>query len=228
MVQTPANAGEVFGIGGHGAMPHKTIDPIVLSAKIILDYQTIVSREINPVSPAVVTVGSIHGGTKHNIIPGEVDMKLTIRFFSDDVYRQIITALRRIADGQAVAAGLKADMMPLITTGSEYTPPVENDPDLVSKATVSMAGILGKENVIRVEPSTVAEDFGKYGRTPEKVKIALFWLGGVNRQKYTESLEKGTMLPALHSSNFAPDFVPAYPTGVTAMSRTMIDLFNSK
>ncbi len=219
---------KVLGVGGHGAMPHKTIDPIVLSAKIILDYQTIVSREINPVSPAVVTVGSIHGGTKHNIIPGEVDMKLTIRFFSDDVYRQIISALRRIADGQAVAAGLKEDMMPVIQTGSEYTPPVINDPDLVSLASGSMASVLGKENVIRVEPSTVAEDFGKYGRTPEKVKIALFWLGGVNRTRYFESLEKGSMLPALHSSNFAPDFEPAYTTGVTAMSRAMIDLFNSK
>ncbi len=219
---------KVFGVGGHGAMPHKTIDPIVLSAKIILDYQTIVSREINPVSPAVVTVGSIHGGTKHNIIPGEVDMKLTIRFFSDDVYRQIIAALRRIADGQAVAAGLREGMMPLITAGSEYTPPVENDPELVSMASASMASVLGKENVIRVDPSTVAEDFGKYGRTPEKVKIALFWLGGVNRAKYSESIEKGTMLPALHSGNFLPDFVPAYTTGVTAMSGAMIDLFNSK
>jgi hippurate hydrolase len=219
---------KVFGIGGHGAMPHKTIDPIVLSAKIILDYQTIVSREINPVSPAVVTVGSIHGGTKHNIIPEEVDMKLTLRFFSDEVYNQIIEALRRIADGQAAAAGLKADKMPLITTGSDHTPPVENDPELVSQATTSMAGILGKENVIRVEPSTVAEDFGKYGRTPEKVKIALFWLGGVNRADYFESLDEGTMLPSLHSSNFCPDFVPAYSTGVTAMSRTIIDLLNQK
>ena len=219
---------KVFGIGGHGAMPHKTIDPIVLSAKIILDYQTIVSREINPVSPAVVTVGSIHGGTKHNIIPEEVDMKLTIRFFTDDVYRQIISALRRIADGQASAAGLKQDRMPLITAADEYTPPVSNDPDLVADATNSMALILGKENVIRVEPSTVAEDFGKYGRTPENVKISLFWLGGVNRQRYFESLEKGTMLPALHSSNFLPDFAPAYIAGATAMSRTFIDLFNSK
>jgi len=219
---------KVFGVGGHGAMPHKTIDPIVLSAKIILDYQTIVSREINPVAPAVVTVGSIHGGTKHNIIPGEVDMKLTIRFFSDDVYRQIIAALRRIADGQAVAAGLKEEMMPIIKTGSEYTPPVENDPELVSMASSSMASVLGKENVVRVDPSTVAEDFGKYGRTPEKVKIALFWLGGVNRAKYSDSVEKGTMLPALHSGNFLPDFVPAYTTGVTAMSKAMIDLFNSK
>jgi hippurate hydrolase len=215
---------KVFGIGGHGAMPHKTIDPVVLSAKIILDYQTIVSREINPVLPAVVTVGSIHGGTKHNIIPEEVDMKLTVRFFSDDVYRQIIAALRRIADGQAVAAGLKEDRMPDISVASEYTPPVENDPALVTRATTSMADILGNENVIRVEPATVAEDFGMYGRTPEKVKIALFWLGGVNPGIYRQSIEEGTMLPALHSSNFCPDFVPAYTTGVTAMSRTLIDL----
>ena len=219
---------KVFGVGGHGAMPHKTIDPIVLSAKIILDYQTIVSREINPVSPAVVTVGSIHGGTKHNIIPSEVDMKLTIRFFSDNVHRQIIAALRRIANGQAAAAGLKEEMMPVIKTSNDYTPPVENDPELVSLASASMATILGKENVIRVEPSTVAEDFGQYGRTPEKVKIALFWLGGVNRTKHLESLGKGTMLPALHNSNFLPEFAPAYNTGVAAMSRAMIDLFHSK
>ncbi len=215
---------KVFGIGGHGAMPHKTIDPIVLSAKIILDYQTIVSREINPVSPAVVTVGSIHGGTKHNIIPDEVDMKLTIRFFSDDVCTQILSALRRIADGQAAAAGLKEDKMPEISVGSEYTPPVENDPELVARATASMGNILGRENVVRVEPATVAEDFGKYGRTPEKVRIALFWLGGVNPLKYQESIDNSTMLPALHSSNFYPDFDPAYSTGVTAMCRTIIDL----
>jgi hippurate hydrolase len=219
---------KVRGIGGHGAMPHKTIDPVVLSAKMIMDFQTIVSREINPVHPAVVTVGAIHGGTKHNIIPEEVDMKLTLRFFSDEVYRQIVSALTRIADGQAVAAGLPPDKMPVITLGKEFTPPVENDPALVSKAVFSMEDILGKGNVIRVEPSTVAEDFGKYGRTGENVRIALFWLGGANRGKYDESIAKGTMLPALHSSNFAPDFSPAYITGVCAMSRTMIDLFNAK
>jgi len=219
---------KVSGVGGHGAMPHKTIDPVVLSAKIILDYQTIVSREINPVYPAVVTIGSIHGGTKHNIIPGEVEMKLTLRFFSDDVYRQIREALVRIANGQAIAAGLPPEMMPVITFPDDFTPPVENDVSLVGMATTSMETVIGKENVIRVDPSTVAEDFGKYGRTDEKVKIALFWLGGTNREKYDESVANGTKLPALHSSNFVPDFVPAYTTGVTAMSRTMIDLFNSK
>ncbi len=219
---------KVYGIGGHGAMPHKTIDPIVLSAKIILDYQTIISREINPVSPAVITVGSIHGGTKHNIIPEEVEMKLTLRFFSDDVYRQIREAVVRIANGHALAAGLPQEKWPVISFGKDFTPPVENDPGLVSRAVASMATAIGKDNVLRVDPSTVAEDFGKYGRTDEKVKIALFWLGGVNREKFERSISEGTMLPALHSSNFLPDFVPAYTTGVTAMSLTMIDLFNSK
>lgn len=219
---------KVSGVGGHGAMPHKTIDPVVLSAKIILDYQTIVSREINPVYPVVVTVGAIHGGTKHNIIPGEVEMKLTLRFFSVDVYSQIREALVRIANGNALAAGLPQEMMPVVTFANEFTPPVENDPDLVGLATASMETILGKENVIRVDPSTVAEDFGKYGRTDEKVKIALFWLGGASREKYEESIALGTNLPALHSSNFAPDFAPAYTTGVTAMSQTLIDLFNRK
>ena len=215
---------KVFGVGGHGAMPHKTIDPVVLAARIILDYQTIVSREINPVSPAVVTVGSIHGGIKHNIIPQEVDLQLTIRFFSDDVYMQIISALRRIANGLAYSAGLKEDQMPEITVADEYTPPVNNDPELVSNAVVSMGKILGSTNIINVDPSTVAEDFGKYGRTPEQVRIALFWLGGVDPAKYSESREKGTMLPYLHSSAFCPDFRPAYTAGVTAMSRAVIDL----
>jgi hippurate hydrolase len=215
---------KVFGVGGHGAMPHKTIDPIVLAARIILDYQTIVSREINPVSPAVVTVGSIHGGIKHNIIPQEVDLQLTIRFFSDDVYRQIIAALKRIANGLAYSAGLKEEQMPEITVADEYTPPVVNDPDLVTGVAESMGKILGSANIIKVDPSTVAEDFGKYGRTPEQVKIGLFWLGGVNQSKYTESKEKDKMLPALHSSSYCPDFRPAYTAGVTAMSRAVIDL----
>jgi len=219
---------KVFGVGGHGAMPHKTIDPVVLSAKIILDYQTIVSREINPVYPAVVTVGSIHGGTKHNIIPGEVEMKLTLRFFSDDVYSQIREGLVRIANGNALAAGLPQEMMPQVTFADEFTPPVENDPGLVASVAASLETVLGKENVIRVDPSTVAEDFGKYGRTDEKVKIALFWLGGANREKYEESITRGSNLPALHSSNFAPDFAPAYTSGVSAMSRSLIDLFGKK
>ncbi len=219
---------KIFGVGGHGAMPHKTIDPIVLTARIILDYQTIVSREINPVSPAVVTVGSVHGGSKHNIIPSEVDLQLTIRFFTDDVYRQIMTALKRITEGVAYSAGLTDEQLPVITAGKEYTPPVANDPDLVKRVASSISTVLGKENTILVDPSTVAEDFGRYGRTPENVKIGLFWLGGANQARYDESKLKNTILPALHSQTFHPDFEPSYVTGVASMTRAVIDLLQSK
>ena len=218
----------VYGIGGHGAMPHTTIDPIVLSARIILDIQTIVSREINPVKPAVVTVGAIHGGTKHNIIPDEVKMLLTIRFFDEGVYKQIRESLVRIIRGAALASGLPENKMPLIEFGNQYTPPVLNDPDLVLQTVKYMKEILCNENVIQVDPATVAEDFGKYGRTEEKIPIALFWLGGVSQNKYIDHVEKRTYLPPLHNSSFAPDFAPTFKGGVQAMSKAVINLFGNK
>ena len=217
----------VYGIGGHGAMPQNTIDPVVLSARIILDIQTIVSREINPVKPAVVTVGAIHGGTKHNIIPDEVKMMLTIRFFDDIVYKKIRDALVRITRGDAIAAGLPENKMPLVKFEDQYTPPVANDPALVLNVAKYMKSILGEEKVIQVDPSTGAEDFGKYGRTDEKIPIALFWVGGVNAALYKDHVEKGTYLPSLHSSSFAPDFIPTFKCGVPAMSRAIIDLFSN-
>lgn len=218
----------IFGVGGHGAMPHKTVDPIVLAARIILDYQTIVSREINPVSPAVVTVGSIHGGVRHNIIPSEVDLQLTVRFFSDEVREQIISAIHRISRGVAISAGLNEDLMPRVTVYDDFTPPVDNDPELVSRAVSSMSAILGKQKLIKVDPATVAEDFGKYGRTSDNVKIGIFWLGGVNASKYQESISDNLVLPALHSEFFYPDFRPTYTTGATAMSRAIIDLLQPR
>ena len=210
----------VYGRGGHGALPHTTIDPIVLSAKIILDIQTIVSREINPVKPAVVTVGAIHGGTRSNIIPDEVKMLLTLRFFDETVYEQIRTALLRITKGDAVAAGLPEDKMPLVVFGNPYTPPVVNDHELVLKSVKYMKEILGNENVTLVDPAMVAEDFGEYGRTGENIPIALFWLGGVNQNRYKDHIENGTNLPPLHNSSFTPDFDPAFKCGVAAMTRT--------
>jgi len=216
---------QVNGVGGHGAMPHTTIDPIVLAARIILDIQTIVSREINPVHPAVVTVGSIHGGIKHNIIPDKVDLKLTVRFFSDETYNQILNALRRITKGAAIAAGLPKEKWPVIKISENITPPVLNNPELVGKSTQYMKQIIGNENVIQVEPLTVGEDFGKYGLTQENIPIALFWLGGVSKAKYQDHLENGTTLPGLHNASYYPDFEPTYRTGVSGMTNTMIQLF---
>jgi amidohydrolase len=215
----------VYGKGGHGALPHTTIDPIVLSARIILDIQTIVSRDLNPVHPAVVTVGSIHGGTRSNIIPDEVKMLLTIRFFDDAVFKQIREALIRITKGDAIAAGLPEDKMPLVEFSSQNTPPVVNDQELVLKGVKTMKEIIGNGNVIQVDPAMVGEDFGKYGRTDEKIPIALFWLGGVNQKKYNDHIVKGTNIPPLHNSSFVPDFIPAFKCGVAAMTKTVIDLF---
>lgn len=218
----------VYGRGGHGAMPHTTIDPIVLSARIILDIQTIVSREINPIKPAVITVGSIHGGTKHNIIPDEVKMLLTIRFFDDEVYGQIRESLVRITRGAAISAGLPENKMPLIEFRKEYTPPLINDQNLVIQTVRYMKDIIGDENVIQIDPSMVAEDFSRYGRTEEKIPIALFSLGTVNKNKYTEHVEKGSILIPLHNSSFTPDFYPTFKCGAEAMSKSIIGLFRNK
>jgi len=214
----------VYGSGGHGALPHTTIDPIVLASRIILNLQTIVSREINPVKPAVVTVGSIHGGTKHNIIPDEVKLQLTVRFFEDEIYEHIKEAIIRISRGAAHSAGLTEDRMPLIKFSEQDNPPVSNNPELVMNTVNSMRLILGHDKMIRVDPATVAEDFGKYGRTEEKIPIALFWVGAVNHERYNDHLQSGTPLIPIHNSQFAPDFEPTFRGGVAAMSRTVIDI----
>jgi len=216
----------VYGYGGHGAMPHTTTDPVVLASRIVLATQTLVSREIEPFQPAVVTVGSMHGGSKHNIIPDRVDLQLTLRFFSDDIYRQIISGLERITHGIALSAGLPEDKMPDVIPLEGLTPPVANDPTLVEEGINSMENILDEGSIRKVNPSTVGEDFGRYGRTEEKVPIALFWLGGVEESKYRDHLENGTPLPGLHNAAFYPDFHPTFRGGVAAMARTMIDLFN--
>ena len=215
----------IFGEGGHGAYPHETIDPVVLASRTVIDLQTIVSREISPLEPAVVTVGSIHGGTQHNIIPDQVDLQLTLRFYSDEVYQQIIEAIARISRGVAVSAGLPEEKFPDVRISDPYTPPVVNDPELTGRAVDLFREILGNEQITEVEPTMAGEDFGRYGRTPEKVPIFMFWLGTVNPVIYAESLEKGTVLPPLHSSNLSPDYKNSIITGIKAMSYATINLF---
>lgn len=218
----------IRGSGGHGAQPHKTIDPIVMASQTILALQTVVSREINPFNPAVITVGSIHGGSKHNIIPDEVKLQLTTRFFKDEVYQQIKEALLRIPKGIAIAAGVAEDNYPIVEFMGDITPPVANDPDLVMNAVASMKSILGEDKVYQVDPATVAEDFGRYGRTKENIPIALFWLGSSNHKQIDDQIKNGTKIPALHNAGFSPEFKPTFRGGVAAMSKTMIHLFNSK
>jgi amidohydrolase len=219
----------VRGRGGHGAYPHATIDPVVLAARIVLTLQTIVSRETRPVEPAVVTVGSIHGGTKHNIIPNEVKLQLTLRSYSDNVRQHTIAAIRRICRGEAIAAGVPDDLMPVISIKEdEFTPATYNDPALTRRVRGALVNWLGADNVTAIDPEMGGEDFSQFGRTVEKVPICLFRVGAVDPALVAESRRTGEPLPSLHSSKFAPLPEPTIKTGVTALTATALDLLAKK
>tara|TARA_B000000460_G_scaffold244593_1_gene214946 strand:+ start:609 stop:1898 length:1290 start_codon:yes stop_codon:yes gene_type:complete len=216
----------VKGIGGHGAYPHKTKDPIMLATQLVMALQTIVSREISPLEPAVVTVGSIHGGTKHNVIPNEVKLQLTIRSYSDSVRNKTLAGIKRIAENLARSAGLPNTLYPVITIKDEYTPAVFNDPKLTRKLKQSFEKALGKDSVIQVSQVMAGEDFGMYGRIKPIIPTSLFWLGSVNKTKYNLSNKRGNPLPSLHSDVFMPDPIPTINTGIKALTQAAHDLFN--
>ena len=219
----------VRGIGGHGAYPHTTKDPIVLAARIVTALQTIVSRETRPIDPAVVTVGSIHGGTKHNIIPDEVKLQLTLRSYTDAVREHTLAAIKRICRGEAIAAGLPDELHPIVTqVGTQFTPATRNDVTLTRRVHAAIGGALGAERVRPVEPVMAGEDFSEFGRTAEKVPICLFWLGAVDPVKFAEHERTGAPLPSLHSSKFAPLPEPTIRTGVAAMSAAALDLLGKR
>lgn len=214
----------IRGISGHGGYPSTTKDPVVMAAQTILSLQTIVSREIPAVEPAVVTVGSIHGGTKHSIIPDEVRLQLTVRYYTESTQNRILNGIRRISEGIAHAAGVPPDRGPLMQV-LDSTPPTYNDPDLSKRVSQAMARVLGAANVLKLRPVTVGEDFGLYGRTPQKVPLCMFWLGAVSPKKMRKSLMPGGQpLPSLHSSSYAPDPEPTLKTGVKALTAIALDL----
>ena len=215
----------VRGVGGHGAYPHTTRDPVVLASRIVLALQTIVSRETRPVDPAVVTVGSIHGGTKHNIIPDEVKLQLTLRSYSDDVRNRILEAVRRICRGEAIAAGLPEERFPIVTVSEgEFTPATYNDPALTRRVREAFNAWLGADNVKSIDPEMGGEDFGRFGRTVEKVPVCLFRIGAVAPEAVAASQRTGAPLPSLHSSKFAPVPEPTIKTGITAMTAAVLEL----
>ncbi|MDB5263556.1 MAG: amidohydrolase [Adhaeribacter sp.] len=216
----------VRGIGGHGAVPDKAKDPVVLAAQLVVALQTIVSRETSPFQPAVVTVGSIHGGTSFNVIPDEVKLQLTLRSYSDEVRNNTIASIKRMADGLGRAAGLPENRLPLVTVRDQFTPFTYNDIPLTRRLTASFKRALGPGNVVETPPSMVGEDFSFYGRTEAKIPICMFWLGTVEPAKIAESKAKGTELPGLHSGKFAPLPEPTIKTGVLAMTAAVLDLFN--
>jgi amidohydrolase len=211
----------VKGNGGHGAQPHLTVDPIVLSARIIIDLQTIVSREVNPLDPCVVTVGSIHGGTKHNIIPNEVRLQLTVRTTKTETRAHVLKAIERIV--RAAAASARAPEPVMMVNLEQYTPPTLNDVPLARRCGAVFREVLGADNVKPRQPVMGAEDFGRFseGKTP----IFMYFLGTVAKDKWEAAQKPGaTSLPGMHTDSYAPLPEPSIRTGVRTMSLAAMNL----
>jgi hippurate hydrolase len=206
----------IRGVGGHGAYPHKTKDPIVLAAETVLALQTLVSREKDATEPGVVTVGSIHGGTKHNIIPDEVKLQLTIRSYSDKVRTNLISGIHRITRGLAIAAGVPEDRMPIVKLiNDEFTPATYHDPELTRRWVDAITPWLGEEHLHLEKPQMGGEDFSLYGKTEDKIPICMLWLGSVPPSNLKAP-------PGIHSSLYYPDPEPTLRTGITAYTAAVV------
>lgn len=218
----------VRGVGGHGSRPHTTKDPIVLAAQIVVALQTIVSREVKPGTPAVVTVGTIHGGLKRNIISDEVKLELTLRAFDDKVMEQLITAIRRICAGTAQATGLPEDRLPTVTVTPESIPVTVNDGPLSRRLAAVFTEWIGADLVKPMPASTGGEDFSQYGRTIHHVPICIWWVGGTAPAKFVEAERTGVPPPSNHSALFAPVPEPTIKVGVISLSAAVLELLAQK
>lgn len=208
----------VKGRGGHGSQPQDTVDPVVQAAQLVIDLQTIVSREISPLDPAVVTVGSIHGGTKHNIIGNQCDLQLTVRSYSDSVREKLLSSIRRKAI--AVASSYNAPEPDVVV--SEGTPSLKNDPELSVRLRAVFASAIGQENVTNDDPWMAGEDFSRYGRAG--VPIVMYWLGTVSEERLSRYEQLGVSPPSLHSALYYPDAAEALDTGIRTMTAAALDL----
>src|SRR5438094_3835900 len=215
----------VRGVGGHGAYPHKTKDPIVLAAEMINAWQTIASRENNPLDPIVVTVGSIHGGTKHNIIPDEVKMQLTVRTYKSDVRERVLAAIEQIAKGIAAAGGVPPERAPIVTVSKdEFCPATYNNPELTKRLIAVWKTSLGNENVKIVDPTMGGEDFSEYSLPDHSIPAVDFHIGAVEPAKIAEYKQAGKELPTLHSSKFAPVPEATIRVGIIGMTAAVLEL----
>jgi hippurate hydrolase len=210
------------GKGGHGAYPHKTVDPIVIASRFVLAVQTLISREKDPLDPAVISVGSFQAGTKHNIIPEEARLQLTVRSYKDEVRAAILAGIERIAKREAEAAGAPkpAEVRVVESVKSTY-----NEPALTKRLAGAAARHLGAENVVEKAPVMGAEDFGEFGRAG--VPSAIFWVGAVEPAKAAEAAAKGEPLPSLHSPIFAPDRERTIRTGVSMFALAAMELLST-
>ncbi len=216
----------VYGRGGHGSRPHEAVDPVSTAAQVVVALQTIVSRRLDPIDPGVITVGSVHAGSKHNIIPNEAHLQITVRSYTDEARKTLLDGIREVTVHTCRAMGCERD--PDVTVlESDFTPATYNDPALAAHAGRVFTELLGPKNVTTVKAQMGGEDFGRF---PKHLKVPgfIYWLGAVKQSTYDASLAPGgAPLPSIHSSKFAPDPEPTITTGVRSLSTLAISLFNN-
>lgn len=219
----------VKGVGGHGAYPQTTKDPIVLASRIVGALQTLVSREISPLDSAVVTVGSFHAGAKHNIISDEAKLQLTVRSYSDEVRDHLLDGIARIAKGEAIAAGMPDDKMPVVSVDkNEYTPSTFNTPEFTEEMAAYLKTSFGVDRVVQMPPVMGGEDFSRFGREDKSIKSLIVWVGGVPQAEYDAAKKEGRTLPSLHSPFWAPDAPAVISTATEALTAMTMKLMAKK
>jgi hippurate hydrolase len=208
----------VKGVGGHGAYPHTTKDPIVLASRIVTALQTLVSRENDPQSPAVVTVGSFHAGAKHNIISDEAQLLLTVRSYTDETRKLLLDGIKRVVRGEAIAAGMPDDRMPVVTIReAEYTPATFNTAAFTTSTAELLTKRFGPERVKATPAVMGGEDFSRFWIADKSIESLIFWVGGVPKAQWQKANGDPTKLPSLHSPFWAPDPEPTIATATEAM-----------
>jgi len=214
----------VPGVGGHGAYPHTTKDPIVIASAIVMRLQTLVSRELNPTDSAVVTVGSFQAGAKHNIIPDEARLQLTVRSYSDATRKHLLDGIARIAKGEAIAAGMPEDKLPKVNVQDLYTPATYNTPELTDKVAARLKARFGDR--VQETPSVMGgEDFSQFYRADKaNVQSLIFWVGGVPQAQWDRAQKGEIQLPSLHSPFWAPDAPVVIATATEAMTAATLGL----
>ena len=214
----------VKGVGGHGAYPHLAKDPIVIASRIVSTLQTLIAREVDPLESGVVTVGSFQAGTKHNIIPPDARLQLTVRSYTPEVRQQLLSGIARIAKGEGIAAGLPDELLPIVTHQDQRTPATFNTHGITTR----MAGVFterfGKERVVTVRPQMGGEDFSEFYLADKSIQALLFWVGGVRKDKWDAAKGDLTKLPSIHSPFWAPDAEAVVSTAVDAMTTAALDV----
>jgi hippurate hydrolase len=215
----------VKGVGGHGAYPHTTKDPIVLASAMVTRLQTLASREIDPLDPVVVTVGSFHSGTKHNIISDQARLELTVRSYSDETRERLLSGIRRIAEGEAIASGIPEDLMPEVSVKEPHTRATYNSPEFTEEAIAYLQQTMGKDRAL-ITPSVMGgEDFGEFRRADEEnIRSIIFWVGGSPPEKVAAARAGGPPLPSLHSPFWAPEADKVIGAGAQALTLTALRL----